>query len=243
MILVNGPAKMGLNLAQKLCFALGLRDSGHAFVRLGPVPGISARRILDNEGGKAAVEAEPVLELPDKFFAHCHVAHYPGVGLLERHRMLLCWRDPRDAAISYARWAERTGRWESAAGGLLGLIRGDGQVPWRQRGELVTWAQHVGEYLPWAAEAGCHILRYEALADPATVKAAARFLGCACDAAAVAAGLLGDGANFQGRRAYVGRSSWSGGQPSRWEDWWSETLDDAWILSGGRKLTAAMGYA
>lgn len=242
MILVNGCAKTGTNLALKLCGALGLTHSGCSLVRLLPGVGVAGRRVTDDEGGKVEIPADNVLCLPDQYFSHGHVAVGPPGEALERVRMILCWRDPRDAAVSYVRWAKATGRAETATHeDLLALLRGTAPVPW-QCGRPVSWVEYFAGYLAWHGRPNVFDLHFHRIAEPETVAAVASFLGVDCpDPEGVAAKLLGNGSEIDGVPMYKGRSSWSGGPRSNWREWWSEDAEAIWRDTMGSDLIEAMG--
>lgn len=242
MILCNGAPKTGTNLSQKLCGMLGVRDSELSFVGIAEQPGIGARQIVE-EKQKVAVDPEAALAIGNDHFCHAHVTA-PNWPIFRDHKVIVTYRDPRDAAVSLVRWLERRGQVEKADEAMLLDLLVHGYWA-RRRGANHTWVQFYSWFLNWrTVPEGVLTLEFHDLGKPETVARVADFIGVDdYDAEALAAGWLGSGKEWNGRPMYKSLSSYTGAHRSDWREWWTDRVEQAWQDTKGPELLQLAGYA
>jgi hypothetical protein len=227
MIICNGVPKNGTNLLQKTCALIGFKDSAVFLVQHKPNATIKAREITDS--GKKKIDWSYANTFSDDYFCHAHIA-YPVITDLSNHKVINIWRDPRDAAVSFIRWADRRNKgFKNTKHDLKRLLQfGYGGAP--------TWAQLYKNYIEWLNDPTCLNLTWNNLQNGVAFDDLQNFLNISFDSDYVLNNLWGNGKVLPtGVAAYKSLSSFSG-EVSNFTNYWSDDIDKIWTDLGGYEL-------
>jgi hypothetical protein len=240
MIFCNGAPKTGTNILQKLCGMLGFQDSELFFLAFHDR--LLARKIGDD---LEKIEIDPTSIDMDQYrnhFCHSHICDLLTQNL-RSFKVLHSIRDPRDSLISYLRWKEKKEIIPEINEEIIidTLARG----LWEKRTSdwCETWVQFQFSYLGWVfSPFDVFIVKFEHMGDAAVIDAIANFVGIEdCDAEEIADNLIGNGKFYGIKEMYKSKSSYVDGK-SRWEDYWTDGIEQVWKFAHGDRLLAMMGY-
>lgn len=246
MIFVNAFPKSGTNLVKKALGGLGLTHVPCQLVKMRFGDPIQFSK--SPEGTNIAA----TLALDDSHYVHCHICPPMSIKV---GKVINIVREPRNAVISFLRWAERTpdtkgGRHYFDLGG-----NAESAISLLEAGAYLygPWVQAMMNFVPWTRTPGVLNVRFEDIATDggATVARIADFVGYIGESvvkqttrrAWVYAGLMGNGHDIDGVTVCPDKSTWTG-QLSDWRScvWWTPAVEDCWRAKGGSRLEAALGY-
>lgn len=227
MIICNGPPKTGTNLLQKVCAALGKQDSEYFLVAQRKNSHVTARKITDS--GKVTEPLKNALSFNNDYFCHAHIAHNSKISEIKNQQILISMRDPRDAAVSFVRWAERRNKgWKATKEDLLRLLK-EGHFE-------NTWVELIQNYVGWISEPNALCIKFEDIYTTNGIEKISKFLNVNCDISEIQPLIYGNGKNLgEGKQAYKSLSSFSG-KKSNWIEWWDQDLEEMWRKTDGYQL-------
>ncbi len=230
-IFANGPPKAGTHALMKCLGLLGLERE----------PGMVQCYVKTNKlrlkGTRADPETRLLREVLDdidsRAFIHSHV--HDGI-LLGDNPVITVFRDPRNMVISAARFRVAEGKITKVTDAqIIDVI------------EYEFYRKHAVElirgFLGWRECEGTLCIKFEDLIGDQgeTTKAIAEYLGVAWRARAYD-DLIGLAGGYQlyatARRDH---NTWSGAL-SKWQEWWSPGIEEAWVKAEGPELVKDMGY-
>ncbi len=229
MILVDAHPKCGTNLIKKVLGGFGFKHELGGLIRHQP-----GQPMAITKGGKWAS-----FDTPHTHFMHAHIC---AGSLPNPCQMVFCLRDPRNALLSFLRWAEKRDAevtpFKVCEEDALRLIYCG---PY---GAALPWAQSWNAFAMWYGAKGVCSVRFEELCHDGGVSVAriAGYVNVDPDkVAGVYEGLFGNGKDIAGRPVYEGASTWTG-QWSDWRDLWTDRIDAAWTETGGPEFEKRFGY-
>jgi hypothetical protein len=226
MIIANAFPKTGTNLLKKALTGFGLRQGDGQLTRMNPYVAIEL----------AKAQKQEILGDDDVYY-HGHVS--PLVRLEGGTKMVYIVRNPRNATISFLRWAEKRGqpKFKTNEESLIELIeRGAYKYgPWPLA--MLTWSA-------WSTIPSVLTVRFEDICTDGGKSVAAindRFFNgdfSRSEVETIYENLYGSGGAMP-----EDKSTYSG----EWSNWrecgyWSPYVEERWIESGGESAEKALGY-
>ena len=227
MIICNGVPKNGTNILQKLCALLNYKDSQLFLVQHKKNKSINARYIENNN--KKKISYNYANNVDNNYFCHAHIAN-PIKENLSQHKILTIWRDPRDSAVSFIRWAENRNKpnYKNNKEDLKRLIK-------EGYGGSNNWIDLYYNYIEWLNYKNCCNISYESL-KKGYYDNIKEYLEIDFDDEYIYKNLFGN-YNYlpNNKKAYSSISSYSGNE-SNYKNYWNNDLENTWKKLGGNEL-------
>lgn len=237
MIIANGFPKSGTHLLMKTLEHLGLKRS-HYFIFRAP-NGSGLLEIIDRQKGSIRrIDTVEVMNTFDQFLQG-HTALPSPSGF----KVINIFRNPRNACISWLRWASQLpgeDRWPETEETLIKLIT-KGNWGWG------PWPTAMLYFTKWISY-GEPCVKFEEICHDggASVLYIAQNLGLKITparAAQISLDLYGNDPIFQPGTKDQRESTWSG----KWSNWlecpyWTSKVEQAWQASDGPRVEECLGY-